>query len=440
MKSGYPVSLLTYFLHSGGVCTDTRQLQSGQIYFALRGERFDGNAFVPQALQSDALKVVTDDTQYQDSKDERILFVPNSLIALQTLAREYRRFIDPAVIGVTGSNGKTTTKELLAVVLQKKYQVWSTPGNWNNHIGVPLTLLSMPSDTQICICEMGANHLGEIHSYCEIAEPNVGIITNIGTAHIGEFGGKENILKAKTELFRWVDQHGGLLFVNRDVPELKEMIPDYQRVISYGTGTNNPGGVRLGKKEGEALATIVWQIGAVKQDCVSQLFGEHNTDNMYSAFALGMHFDVPANEIQDAITEYVPSNMRSQIIQGKENSVINDAYNANPDSMEAAILAFSNMQVSESKMCILGGMKELGAWSEESHQDLYQLTKRLLPGIDCYFVGTEFSSCAIPINRYFQDVQEAVSYFTKINMKGKYILIKGSRGTQLEKLVPVFIH
>ena len=400
------------------------------MFFALKGPNFDANAFAPKALESGCTFAVVDDPTIGD--DERYLIVPDVLRSLQDLGRFHRRQFHIPVLAITGTNGKTTTKELVHAVMSTYCPTLSTIGNLNNHIGVPLTLLRLTNYHRIAIIEMGANHVGDIAELVNIAEPTHGLITNIGRAHLEGFGSYEGVVRAKTEMYDFLRQRGGVVFVNTDDPLLTEKSEGLQRV-TYGT-TAEPyllGG--LEPADGPGLDCHIvhlddhWSVH-------SQLIGTYNLPNVLAAACIGFYFDVPDERIIEALDAYVPTNNRSQLVDTGRNRVIMDAYNANPSSMAAALANFASLQTDRNKLAILGGMKELGAVSAEEHATLISLVGR--SGLDAIYVGPEFIEHRAAGIRAFADAQEALKYLTENPVAGRMILVKGSRGTKLETLSP----
>lgn len=381
------------------VSTDTRNLPVGCVFFALHGERFDGNRFAKQALESGASLAVIDNPEY--SLPEGTLLVPNTLVALQDLARAWRRELKLPIIGITGTNGKTTTKELLAAVLSSKYNLHYTQGNLNNQIGVPLTLLQITRGHEIAIIEMGASHPGDIKELVEIAEPNCGLITNVGRAHLEGFGSFEGVQQTKKELYDYLREHQGFIFRNTDNPHLAKMAGDLE-TIPYTTG---------------------------KMPSGTNLVGEYNAENVSAAICVGEHFSISYEQALNAIRQYVPTNNRSQSMQTGQNQLIVDAYNANPTSMQAAINAFKG------DTYILGAMRELGDYSHLEHQNIVNmLAERKADTV--FLVGKEYLQTTSPYP-VFEHVEQLHKYLEEQPLKGKYILLKGSRSTQMEKLLDV---
>jgi len=414
--------LYSSFLKSKGACTDSRQLVSGQIFFALKGSNFDGNTYALQAIGDGAMLAVIDNEEF--GTHEKCVLVPDVLSILQDLARHHRRQFNIPVIGITGSNGKTTTKELLSRVLATKYQVHCTQGNLNNHIGVPQTLLSMPKNTEVAIVEMGANHLGDIATLCDIAEPDYGLITNIGRAHIGEFGSWENIIRAKSELFDFIRKNNGTAFINRADEVLANMARRFPEGISYPNA----------HCKFHVADPYVTYTDDLHQMHHTHLIGAYNFINVSAAITVGKYFGV-AN-VFDVIDEYVPDNNRSQIITMGSNQVILDAYNANPDSMDAALKSLSEMP-QKTKIAILGDMKELGEYATEEHQKTVRLAKKL--NLDkIYTVGEDFYHVkADAAHTPFQKMDDLIEWLKNDPIADATVLIKGSRSMEMEKLASI---
>lgn len=381
------------------VSTDTRNLPAGCVFFALHGERFDGNKFAKQALESGASLAVIDKPEY--ALPEGTLLVPNTLLALQDLAREWRRELALPIIGITGTNGKTTTKELLATVLSTKYNLHYTQGNLNNQIGVPLTLLQITRAHEMAIVEMGASHPGDIKELVDIAEPNCGLITNVGRAHLEGFGSFEGVQQTKKELYDYLREYQGFIFRNTDNPYLAQMAGDL-KTVAYTTGTMPSG---------------------------TNLVGEYNAENVSAAICVGEYFGISREQALEAIRQYVPTNNRSQAMQTANNHLIVDAYNANPTSMQAAINAFKG------DTYILGAMRELGEYSHLEHQNIVNmLAERKADNV--FLVGEEYLQTTSPYS-VFENVEQLHQYLQQQPLKGKNILLKGSRSTQMEKLLDI---
>ena len=387
--------------------TDTRNLPAGCVFFALHGERFDGNKFALQALESGASLAVIDNPEvfaaYSQSPiaHSRILLVEDTLLALQDLARAWRRELGLPIIAITGTNGKTTTKELLATVLSTKYNLHYTQGNLNNQIGVPLTLLQITRAHEMAIVEMGASHPGDIKELVDIAEPNYGLITNVGRAHLEGFGSFEGVQQTKKELYDYLREHQGFIFRNTDNPYLAQMAGDL-KTVAYTTGTMPSG---------------------------TNLVGEYNAENVSAAICVGEYFGISREQALEAIRQYVPTNNRSQAMQTANNQLIVDAYNANPTSMQAAINAFKG------DTYILGAMRELGEYSHLEHQNVVNmLAERKAENV--FLVGEEYMQTTSPYP-VFENVDGLHKYLQDNPLKDKNILLKGSRSTKMEKLLDI---
>jgi len=410
------------------ISTDSRSIAPGSLFFALKGNQFDGNLFAMESINLGAAFAITDNPDLQSH--ERILLVENVLEALQKLALNHRKHIKARIIAITGSNGKTTTKELIGKVLGSSYNTIITQGNLNNHIGVPLTLLSIKDNTDIAVIEMGANHQGEIAALCQIASPNYGLITNIGKAHLEGFGGYKGVIKAKSELYDFLKAHQGIVFYNMDDDLLSNLSAGLNRV-SYGLNTNANCSCTL--IESEPFLCLKWfntkQSGIVN----TSLYGDYNIENVIASICIGAYFEIDPNRIQDAIASYVPENNRSQVIKTKRNQIISDAYNANPSSMKAAISHFSRMNA-ENKLLILGDMMELGEFSFVEHENIILLTREL--GFNqVILVGEMFCQVAKDgSENCFNSTADAASWLNRQQIQNMTILVKGSRKMQLENL------
>lgn len=414
-----------YFLESTGICTDTRKLKEGQLYFALKGENFNGNTFAKKALDQGALYAIID--EHQEEELNNTILVTDVLQTLQELASYHRTYLNIPIIGLTGSNGKTTTKELIHAVLSQKYKTTATIGNLNNHIGVPLTLLSMTQETEIGIVEMGANHQKEIEALCEIAKPNYGYITNFGKAHLEGFGGIEGVIRGKSELYQYLKQANNIAFVNKeDSLQIKQ-----SSQLQTKTFASTNADYLVSFKEATPFVHMEFNNLIIN----SQLTGEYNAFNIAAAIAIGMYFNVPDQDIQTGIENYAPTNNRSQIIQKETSTIILDAYNANPTSMEAALYNLSK-QTSENKIAFIGDMFEVGETTKAEHQTILKLADTL--NIQAVFaIGPTFGiSKSENIN---QQVFETFSAFAKAYNKqippNTTILIKGSRGMAMERVL-----
>ena len=421
-------TLYRIFLQSTGVTTDSRHCPAGSLFIALRGESFDGNAFAAQALKDGCTHAVIDNPAYLPEGDPRYLLVDDTLKALQALARHHRRTLGTPILGITGTNGKTTTKELTAAVLSQKYNLHYTQGNLNNHIGVPLTLLNLRPEHQLAVVEMGASHPGDIRELVDIAEPDFGLITNVGRAHLEGFGSFEGVIRTKGELFDFLREKGGAtVFVHEDNPYLKEMAHDLKQVC-YGT---QAGLYVSGQMTGNSpCLALQWKAEGEAEDhsVQTRLIGEYNLPNALAAITVGHYFHVTAEQIDQALERYAPHNNRSQLVRTTENTLIVDAYNANPTSMRAAIDNFHKMQAGH-KMLILGDMRELGAESPALHQEIVDHLEAC--GFkDVVLVGTQFAATR---HRYptYPDAPALIAELHAHRPTGKTILIKGSNGMHL---------
>ena len=419
--------LYSIFQENRIVATDSRQIEPGCIFFALKGDNFDGNKFANIAIDAGAAYAVIDDPLY---KGKQTLLVKNVLETLQILAKMHRREFDIPVLAITGSNGKTTTKELTNAVLSQKFRVTATKGNLNNHIGVPLTLLSITSETDFAIIEMGANHQGEIAALCEIAEPTHGLITNIGKAHLGGFGGYEGVIKAKSELYDFLRPWDSVAYVNNDNPLLMKLSEGMVTTL-YGTDENV---FAPGKLKGNTTnLELDWisSKGIVK--IKTNLIGDYNFENVMAAICIGSDFGVEPEKIKSAIGSYVPSNSRSQSMKTEKNSIVLDAYNANPTSMKVAIENFKKL-TSSHKMVLLGDMLELGDESLYEHAEIVKLIED--SGFEkSVLVGPHFSAVAGQKFPCFLTSDEANTWLASQNIEGFLILVKGSRGIKMEKVL-----
>ncbi len=411
------------YLQFSHVCTDTRNITKNCLFFCLKGENFDGNTFALQALEAGAAYVVTENTVLVDN--ERCIVVKDVLKTLQALALYHRQQLRIPVIGITGTNGKTTTKELITSVLSSKYNVAYTQGNLNNHIGVPLTLLTINADTEIAIIEMGANHVGEIADLCHISQPTHGIITNIGKAHIAGFGSIENIISTKRAIYEFIMRHESTIFINDEDEILKKCVGNYEQLVKYG---NTPDSTCQGIVT-DLNPYLNIQISDVKFS--TQLTGEYNLTNILCAVAVGLHFGVTLPEAAHAIEAYHPQNHRSQVQRQGGNLIIADFYNANPTSMEAALVNLTHLKESN-KIAILGDMLELGEISEEEHRKVADFCRN--NHIKPLFVGEIFANIGLKDALVFVNVEELNQYLAQNPIHNAAILIKGSRGIHLEKI------
>ena len=423
-------TVYSYFLESTGICTDTRKIEKGCLFVALRGDNFNGNKFTQQALDKGAFKVIIDDISQHKNTGETIL-CKNSLTLLQKLATYHRQELNIPMIALTGSNGKTTTKEIINAVLSKKFKTTATLGNLNNHIGVPLTLLSMTKETEIGIVEMGANHKKEIEALCEIAQPNFGYITNFGKAHIEGFGSIEGVIEGKSELYKYISKEKGTLFFNADDPLQNKLLGNYPSKVGFSQTKKN----FYTLKQIDANPYVALQAAQTK--ITSNLIGAYNFTNISAGVLIGDFFDIPLNDIKQAIEEYLPTNNRSQLITKGSTQIILDAYNANPTSMMAALQHFNTIKTA-SKMVFLGDMFELGETAQEEHQDIVDYLSNT--NIDeVHLIGSYFSKTKFQAKNIYQHTSfEALKKAFKNNItKDETILIKASRGMALERILPL---
>lgn len=420
-------SLYIHFLKYPSISTDTRTLKSGDIFFALKGDNFNGNQYVSKALEMGASLCVC--SEPQPSGPDRIMVVDDVLVTLSQLATLHRERSEIPVIGITGSNGKTTTKELVSTVLSSTYSTHFTKGNLNNHIGVPLTLLQINADHQFAVVEMGANHQGEIKYLSEIAKPDYGLITNCGKAHLEGFGGFEGVIQGKTELYRYLASREGLLFVNGDDPLLLDKSKDQAR-IRYGKDSSCE--VRGKITSTGPMLAFSFYIGDKEWPIKTNLVGIYNFPNAMAAVAIGLHFGVQPAEIVKAIEGYTPSNHRSQWVDTGKNQVVIDAYNANPTSMEAALNTFSNIESDRRRLIIMGEMRELGIEGIEDHMRLAALASEI-KGCRVIMVGEGFKAFA---QEWYPTSMELLDELMVNPVKEHLILVKGSRGNRLEVILP----
>lgn len=414
------------FMECGKVTTDSRNCPEGSMFIALKGETFNGNAFAAQALKQGCRYAVIDESEYAG---EGTILVDNCLQALQQLANYHRRQLKTPVIGITGTNGKTTTKELISTVLSRKFNTLYTEGNFNNHIGVPLTLLRLTKEHEMAVVEMGANHPGEIKTLVHIAEPDYGIITNVGKAHLQGFGSFEGVIRTKGELYDFLrDKGGATIFIQNENPYLNG-IAEGLTCVRYG----QTAGLYV---SGELIScspflSFRWTAEGVSHEVNTHLIGSYNLDNMLAAAAIGRYFGVSDDDISSALASYLPHNNRSQLKETADNKLIVDAYNANPTSMMAALKNFRQVEAPH-KMVILGDMKELGEASREEHQKVVDYLKEC--GFDrVVLVGPEFAA-ATHSYQTFQHVDEVLADIRMHKPQGYYILIKGSNSMKLSQL------
>lgn len=416
-----------FTLHQS-IQTDTRKLKNGDIFFALKGPNFNGNLYAKKALELGASFAVVD--EIIEGQEQNILMCQDVLQTLQNLALHHRKQLNIPFIAITGSNGKTTTKELVYNVLSSHYKTYTTQGNLNNHIGVPLTILSVKKDAQIAVIEMGANHQKEIESYCQYTLPTHGIITNCGKAHLEGFGGIEGVKKGKGELYNFLKANHGTVFLYANFEYLKEMSNGVEKIVMYGTNE--------GIVQGEIIASNPFLQVAIKnadgiENISTNLVGDYNLSNVLTAVAIGKYFDIPFSKIKLAIENYFPTNSRSQLVKWNTNTVIVDAYNANPSSMKVAIENFAKQDYKK-KVLLLGAMMEMGEESISEHEQLTLLIKQY-KWENVVLVGGDFEK----INHsfiFFKTSSEAAAWLNTQNFDNTAILVKGSRSTQMEKVLP----
>ena len=421
--------LYQLYLQYPSVQTDTRKIKQGDIFFALSGPNFNGNNFALTALEKGAAYAIVDDDI--QGADNRIIRVEDTLITLQELAKYHRKQFNIPFIAITGSNGKTTTKELVSSVLASHFKTYTTQGNLNNHIGIPLTLLQIKKDAEIAVIEMGANHQKEIEGYCEYVEPTHGIITNCGKAHLEGFGGLEGVRKGKGELFDYIRKHHGSLFIFNDYDYLMEMSEGIDKVFTYGT--------KMADTVGKAVSITNFLMVDLMDESASytiqtNLVGDYNLPNALCAVSIGKYFNVPLRKIISAIETYNPGNSRSQMVNKDTNHIILDAYNANPSSMKLAIENMAHMKA-ENKVLFLGGMMELGLDSLNEHQKIIELIEKNKWG-KVILVGGEFENVHHTFI-YFNSADEATIWAAKQGFTNTYFLVKGSRSMHMEKVVEV---
>ena len=419
--------LYDVFLQHPSIQTDTRKLKAGDLFFALKGPSFNGNLFAKQALDAGAAYAIIDEPV--NFTDSRLISTNDVLQTLQQLAKYHRRQFDIPFIAITGSNGKTTTKELVNEVFSSTYTTYTTKGNLNNHIGIPLTILSVQMDAEMAVIEMGANHQKEIESYCQYTLPTHGIITNCGKAHLEGFGGEEGVRKGKGELFDWLRANNGTAFIMNDYAYLVEMSKGIANIKTYGTQDADIVGVADSSKE---MLEVSMQKGTGIQHIKTNLVGAYNLPNVLLAVAVGKYFDVADDKIKTALENYVPSNSRSQLIEKDGNKIILDAYNANPTSMKAAIENIAKMPGGD-KILLLGGMMEMGADSIKEHKAIVALINQY-KWAAVALVGGDFSK--VPhAYQYFNTSAEAGEWLKKQGFKNSVLLVKGSRSMLMEKVL-----
>ncbi len=427
--------LYSIFQKCTEVSTDSRKITKDCLFFALKGENFDGNKYAKQALKNGAAYAVVSDPALKRTRN--CFYVKDTLKTLQDLANFHRKQFNIPFIAITGTNGKTTSKELISAVLGSTYTTSFTKGNFNNHIGVPLTLLGISKESEIAVIEMGANHIGEIDFLCRIAEPTHGIITNIGKAHLEGFGSQEGIKQTKSELYRFLASSGGTAFVNMDERFLNELVACVADTVSYGTKSENQFSAKL--IEADPFVKFSFKEANKTYKVTTQLFGRYNFNNAITAMALGLYFGIKPEKIKEAIENYRPTNNRSQLIKKGKNTFYLDAYNANPSSMQLAVKNFGEL-TAKRKGVILGDMLELGKYSKKEHAAILNLLLKLqdkekLSG-PIILVGPAFKKVKDPEKTlWFPNVQELKTWYSKQKFKHTHFLIKGSRGIRLEELL-----
>ena len=416
---------------SAGVSTDTRSIKPGMVFFALKGDTFDANEFVQQAIDAGASLVITQNAAF--SNHPVCYYTPDTLKTLQDVAAVHRNQLKSVIIGITGTNGKTTTKELIREALSATGTVQSTQGNLNNHIGVPLTLLSIKDDTKFDIVEMGANHPGEIEFLCNIARPDFGVITNIGRAHLEGFGSFNGVIKTKTELYKFIRENNGNIFVNEDDPLLISLSEGQNRII-YGTKSLDATVVN----DGNPYLRCHWNFNDENYFTETKLTGYYNLPNLLAAISIGLHFGADPKELNRKLSEYTPSNMRSQWMETGRNNLILDAYNANPSSMAVALRNFASLQT-EKKLPVLGDMLELGSYSDDEHHAILELLTKL-KFTAAVLIGPGFCKFRneFPAFLFFNDTAEARTALTKNVVNNCTILLKGSHGIGVDGLKDIF--
>ena len=421
--------IYNYFLQTTGIATDNRKINQNNMFVALKGDNFNGNKFALSALENGATFAIIDEAAYQI--DERFILVENSLTALQQLANFHRNQLNIKIIGLTGSNGKTTTKELIYAVLSQKFNTKATVGNLNNHIGVPLTLLSFDKTTEIGIVEMGANHQKEIEMLCEICQPDFGYITNFGKAHLEGFGGTEGVIKGKSELYQYLSSNKKTVFVNTDDPIQNEKTTAFNR-ITFGLNNSN-NFVTITKSETNPMVKIEFENTTIQ----SHLIGLYNANNINAAITIGKYFGVPNEKIKFGLENYIPNNNRSQLLEKKSNKIILDAYNANPSSMNAALTNFFQLE-DKNKVAILGDMFELGIESSNEHEKIIKFCFNQ-ENINFHFIGNDFYNHknSNPNMHFYETYDSFKVAFPSKKTENSFLLIKGSRGMSLERTLEI---
>lgn len=431
------MQLYSTFLQHPVICTDSRVCPKGSLFFALKGDNFNANAFALSALEKGCAFAIVDEAEY--AIDKRFILVDNVLETLQQLANYHRNQLKTTIIGITGTNGKTTTKELIAAVLKEKFNILYTQGNLNNHIGVPLTLLQLTAEHELAVIEMGANHQGEIKMLAEIAAPDYGIITNVGKAHLEGFGSFEGVMKTKAELYEFIAASGKKVFINNENPNLLNMatqsgLTNPEKKVAYTQNPADENARIIGKITNCSpfLEMSYKEKDGIVFEIKTHLIGSYNAENVLAAVTIGNFFGLTGEQIKTGLENYIPQNNRSQLTVTEHNKLVVDAYNANPTSMRAAILNFAQMNV-ESKTLILGDMLELGEQSDKEHQQVVDLLQQN-EFKNVLLVGPEFKKTN---NSYscFDNVTDLQSYIEKHPIQNNYVLIKGSRGIKLEKIL-----
>jgi len=426
--------LYQHYLKHPVVCTDTRAISNGCLFFALKGDKFDANEFAEKAIEAGAAFAIIDNPIF--AKGAQFILVDDVLETLQALAKHHRQQLNIPIIGLTGSNGKTTTKELIRAVLAEHFKVFATKGNLNNHIGVPLSILSIGSDIEIAVIEMGANHQKEIEFLCNIAQPTHGLISNVGMAHLEGFGGFEGVKKGKAELYAYLSAHNGEVFVNAANLDLMEMVTKSaaKNVIHYNIA--EPNAVHGILKHSDPLIELDWVFAGSTHSAKANLTGTYNFENILAAISIGCFFKLSPQEINKGLADYFPTNNRSQLTKTERNTVICDFYNANPSSMAAAITNLNSLSAAK-KVAILGDMFELGPESAEQHQRIIELA--LNNNINTLvFVGLHFFEAKGEYKaRFFETPVQAADFIKTQNWQDSLILLKGSRGMALEQLLPL---
>ena len=415
------------FLVSNSVSIDSRNIKPNDVFFAIKGLNFDGNKFAVQAIENGASHVISDDLEISKISD-KIIYVNDSIQTLQELANFHRKFINTKIIAITGSNGKTTSKELIFSVLKSRYKTIATKGNLNNHLGVPLTILSMNKETEIGIVEMGANHLKEIEFLCKIVEPDFGYITNFGNAHLEGFKSLEGVVIGKSELYTYLRDNNKVIFYNSENLKQSSILNNYSNSFSFGS--NSKSNCILNKLKSKNCISIKYN----EESIVSNIYGDYNFENISIAIAIGCYFKIGVEQIKKGVESYLPENNRSQILKKRNNTIILDAYNANPSSMDLAISSFDNINTTN-KMIIAGDMFELGQESNKYHQQIINYLEKSTNTLT-YVVGVNFCKTNHSKKiKSFPSTKELINNVSKLNISNYSILIKGSRTMQLEKIV-----